>query len=222
MMSLGTSYRRRLLDADLARVTAGAGGRVVDIGGRRKARGTFRLPAGVIRIRVNLDPGDEPDVVGDAQALPLGEGCADWVMCVETLEYVQAPEHAVAELARVLRAGGHAVVSVPFLHRADAVTDRHRFTEARLRELLEQAGLTVVEVVAQGRFFTTLANMLRQATAGIGSRPLRWALAGCTVPLGGVLLRLDRVGGVRRSRLLSSFATGFLALAAKPDGGPRS
>jgi hypothetical protein len=32
------------------------------------------------------------------------------------------------------------------------------------------------------------------------------------------LVSLDRVGGVRRSPLLSSFATGFLALAAKPAG----
>lgn len=218
MMALGTSYRRRLLDADLARATAGVGGRVLDVGGRRKVRGTFRLPTGVAAVRVNVDPGEGPDVVGDAQALPLRDGSADWVVCIETLEYVEAPDRAVAELARVLRAGGHAVVSVPFLHRADAATDRHRFTETRLRELLEQAGLTVVEIVAQGRFFTTLANMLRQATAGVGFRPLRWALAGCTVPLGVVLVSLDRVGGVRRSPLLSSFATGFLALAAKPGG----
>jgi SAM-dependent methyltransferase len=219
MTELGTSYRRMLLDAELARVAAGLGGRGLDVGGRRRPRGRFRAPAGTTR--VNLDPRERPTVVADAQALPLRAGAVDWVLCLETLEYVEAPERAVAELARVLRAGGLALVSVPFLHRADAAADRHRFTEARLRELLEQAGLAVREVVAQGRFFTALANMLRQATAHVGSRPLRWALASCTLPLGGVLVRLDRLARVRRSAFLSSFTTGHLAVATKRASGPQ-
>ncbi len=219
MTELGTSYRRMLLDAELARVAAGLGGRGLDVGGRRRPRGRFRAPAGTTR--VNLDPRERPTVVADAQALPLRAGAVDWVLCLETLEYVEAPERAVAELARVLRAGGLALVSVPFLHRADAAADRHRFTEARLRELLEQAGLAVREVVAQGRFFTALANMLRQATAHVGSRPLRWALASCTLPLGGVLVRLDRLARVRRSAFLSSFTTGYLAVATKRASGPQ-
>jgi SAM-dependent methyltransferase len=217
--SLGTSYRRMLLDAELTRVTVGLRGRVLDVGGRRRARGSFRAPAGAAWIRINVDAREGPDVVGDAQALPVRGGTADTVLCLETLEYVEAPERAVAELARVLRPGGRAVVSVPFLHRADSATDRHRFTETRLRELLEQGGLTVVEIVAQGRFFTALANMLRQATAGVGPRPLRWALAGCTLPLGAALLRLDRLRRVRHSAFLCSFATGFLAQATKPAPG---
>lgn len=218
MTPLGTSYRRRLLDAELARLTAGVTGRVLDVGGRRRARGRFRPPAGVAWVRLNVDPRDEPDVVADAQALPVAAGVVDWVVCLETLEYVETPARAVAELGRVLRVGGHALVSVPFLHRADAVTDRHRFTETALRELLQSAGLVVVEIVAQGRFFTVLANMLLQATAAVGPRPLRWALASCTVPLGAALVRLDGVRRVRRSPLLASFTTGFVALAVK---GPR-
>jgi SAM-dependent methyltransferase len=219
MTPLGTSYRRMLLDAELDRVASGLRGRVLDVGGRRQARGRFRAPAGAAWLRVNIDARERPDVVADAEALPLRAASADSVLCLETLEYVAAPERAAAELARVLRAGGRAVVSVPFLHRADAASDRHRFTEARLRELLERAGLVIIEVIPQGRFFTTLANMLRQATARVGSRPLRWALAGCTLPVGTALVRLDRLGRVRRSAFLSSFSTGYLAVAGKPAEG---
>lgn len=221
MIQLGTTYRRRLLDADLTRATAGVGGRVVDVGGRRQPRGGFRLPPGVSATRVNLDPSAGADVVADAQALPVRAASADWVLCLETLEYVEAPECAVSELARVVRPGGRVVVSVPFLHRADAAADRHRFTEARVRELLEGAGLTIIEISAQGRFFTTLANMLRQATAAVGWRPLRWALAGWTTPFGALLLQVDRLGPVRRSPFLGSFTTGFLALARKPASSHR-
>jgi hypothetical protein len=62
--------------------------------------------------------------------------------------------------------------------------------------------------------------MLRQASAAARSRPLRWAMAGWTVPLGMVLLRLDRLGPVRRSPFLGSFSTGFVAIARKPAPPP--
>jgi len=219
---LGITYRRALLDTQLKKLVAATlGGRVLDVGGRRKVRGRFRPPAEIVWIRVNTDPRAKPDIVADAQALPIRSGTEECVVCLETLEYVESPEVAVAEMSRVLRPGGRVLVSVPLLHRVDSAIDRHRFTETRLRELLEGAGLGVVEITPQGLFFTTLANMLREATAAIASRPLRWAVAMCTVPLGATLLRLDRLPAVRRSVFLSSFTTGFLGVAIKPgDGGP--
>ena len=216
MTPLGTSHRRRLLDADLARATAGLAGPVLDVGGRRHGRGRFRPPEGVRWIRLNVDPAAAPDVVADAQALPIRSGALAAAVCLETLEYVEAPERAVAELARVLRLGGRAVVSVPFLHRADADTDRHRFTATGLREALGRAGLAVVEVAPQGRFFTVLANMLGQATARLPTRLARWGVGALTVPLGELLVRVDELGAVRRSAFLSSFSTGYLAVARKP------
>jgi SAM-dependent methyltransferase len=217
---IGITYRRALLDTQLTKLAAATlGGRVLDVGGRRQVRGRFRPPAGIVWIRVNIDPGAQPDIVADAQALPVRSGTEECVVCLETLEYVHDPDVAVAEMSRVLRPGGRLLVSVPLLHRVDSATDRHRFTGTRLRELLEGAGLGVVEITPQGRFFTTLANMLREATAAIASRPLRWAVATCTVPLGAVLLRIDRLSAVRRSGFLSSFTTGFLGVAVKPGGG---
>jgi SAM-dependent methyltransferase len=216
MTPLGTSHRRRLLDADLARVTAGLAGSVLDVGGRRRGRGGFHPPDGVRWIRLNVDAAAAPDIVADAHALPIRSGALDAAVCLETLEYVEAPERAVVELARVLRAGGRALVSTPFLHRADAATDRRRFTAAGLREVLERAGLVVVEVAPQGRFFTVLANMLRQATAALPARLARWGVGALTIPLGGLLVRLDGLDAVRRSPFLASFSTGYLAVARKP------
>ena len=69
--------------------------------------------------------------------------------------------------------------------------------------------------MAQGRFFATLANQLRQAAAHVGSRPIRWLVGAGLVPLAALLIALDGLGPVRRSPFLSSFATGFVALARK-------
>ena len=217
VLPLGLSYRRMLLDVELGRLASGLGGMVLEIGAKRVARGRWRPPLERVRrwVRLNLEPDECPDVVGDALGLPVRDASVDWVVCVEVLQYVLSPEAAMGEIARVLAPGGAAVVAVPFFHRADGPTDRHRFTELRARELVEGAGLRTLALVAQGRFFATLANQLRQAAAHVGSRPVRWLLGAGLVPLAALLIALDGLGPVRRSPFLSSFATGFVALARK-------
>lgn len=216
-LSLGYSYRRALLDEALEAWSASLSGVVLDVGGRRVPRGRFVPPLGQVTrwTRVNLDPAEQPDIMADASALPVRDKAVDSVLCLEVLQYVDRPEAVVAEVARVLVPAGSAVLSTPFLHRADAPTDRHRFTKSRLRELVEMAGLQVIQISPQGLFFTTLANLLRQATARIPLRVLRYAVAAIVVPLSGLLLGLDRMAIVRRSAFFSSFTTGFLVVARK-------
>lgn len=216
-LPLGYSYRRALLDEALGKWGSSLRGVVLDVGGKRVLRGRFAPPTGSVKrwTRLNLDPAEQPDIVADAQALPVRDKAADSVICLEVLQYVERPEKAVAEITRVLAPDGTALISAPFLHRADALTDRHRFTEVRLRELIEQAGLRIVQISAQGFFFTTLANIVRQATARIPLRALRYAVAALVTPLSGLLLGLDRLAVVRRSAFLSSFTTGFLVVARK-------
>lgn len=217
MSPLGVSARRALLDDELDRLAPTLAGVVADLGGRRQGRGRFAAPVARCRrwVRVNIEPREEPDVLADVAALPLRDASLDAVLCLETLQYVARPETAVAEIARVLASDGQAIVSVPFLHRADAPTDRHRFTETRLRELAAGAALEVVRVAPQGAFFTVLANLLRQATARIPARPLRYAAAAFVLPLAAALRGVDRLAVVRRSVFLASFTTGYLLVVRK-------
>jgi SAM-dependent methyltransferase len=220
MQPLGLSYRRMLLDAELERLTSGLGGVVVEIGAKRVARGRWRPPFTRVRrwVQLNLDRGERPDVVADALALPLRDATVDGIVCVEVLQYVLSPDTAMREVARVLVPGGSVVLSVPFLHRADGPDDRHRFTARRVRELIEGAGLRVATLAPQGYLFTTVANQLRQAAAHVASRPLRWVVGAGAIPLGALLLGLDRLGHVRHSPFLSTFSTGFVAVGRKNSG----
>lgn len=216
MLPLGISYRRALLDAELERLGRSLGGVVLDVGGRRTPRGRFVPPVAQCRrwAVINIEARERPDVAADATALPFRDGAADAVLCIEVLQYVDRPEVAVAEIARVLAPAGTAIVTAPLLHRVDAATDRHRFTQMRLRELLEGAGLKIVASIPQGFFFTTLANFLRQAAAATRG-PLRYAAAALVIPAAVILVALDRLPPVRRSPFFSSFTTGFLVLARK-------
>jgi SAM-dependent methyltransferase len=64
---------------------------------------------------------------GDAGALPFAPGAFDRVYCSEVLEHLVDPRAAVAEIVRVLKPGGVAVLSVPneaLINRAKAMLRR--------------------------------------------------------------------------------------------------
>jgi SAM-dependent methyltransferase len=102
------------------------------------------LAARVARIRgcavvsIDLDPARGPDVVVDACDLRcFADGSFDAVFALEVLEHVTAPDRALLEVHRVLRADGLLVVSTPFVFEIhDAPHDYYRFTEHGLRYLM--------------------------------------------------------------------------------------
>lgn len=217
-LPLSVSYRRALLDAELERLAPSLTGSVLDVGAKRIPRGRFVPPVSQVRrwTRVNLDPAERPDIVADAAALPVRDKSVDWVLCVEVLQYVESPEAVMAELARVLVPAGTLILAAPFIHRADSPADRHRFTEVRLRELVERAGLHIIQMTRQGLFFTALANLLRQGVTRLRPALLRYVVAALVLPLAGIGRAVERTAAARRSPFLSSVATGFFLTARKP------
>jgi SAM-dependent methyltransferase len=86
---------------------------------------------------VGLDIDDRhgvADVVTDA-FLPFPDESFDLVLCAEAFHYVGDPAAGVAELRRVLRHGGTAVVSVPLVWEYDPTILEHRFTGPELEHL---------------------------------------------------------------------------------------
>lgn len=85
---------------------------------------------------------------GDMHALPLGDACMDWVLCLQVLPYSERPESALIEAARVLRPGGRLLLTALAAHRHHgAITPfGHRNlgqTAEELQRWSDQAGLNV-------------------------------------------------------------------------------
>ena len=209
---LGTSYRRRLIDADLETVKAGFAGRVLDIGGGRR-RGSFQAPSEARWVVADVSRAGRPHVCADVQALPFRDAAFDAIKITEVLEHVPDTAAALRECRRVLRPGGRLVATAPFLERLHG--DPHdyvRYTDAMWRRLLAESGLTADSVTPQGGYFTQLAGMLRFLVqqAPIGLRHAGYA----RFPLLDLLARIDRLARVRHSAL-ASFVGGYLIMAKR-------
>lgn len=133
----------------IAWMNAAASGRVLDIGcADRWMEG--HLPKGCEYLGLDYPPtghdlyGSRPDVFADAARLPFCDASVDTVLIIEVLEHLRHPAEALAEIARVLRPQGRALVSIPFLYPIhDAPHDYQRLTSHGLCRDMEAAGLRI-------------------------------------------------------------------------------
>lgn len=214
---LGYSVRRKLLDEDLEAVKARIRGSVLEVGcGTVGRRGRFRPPFEQTEdwTYVDLRRSAEPTIQADVEHLPFYTAHFDTVMCLEVLEYVPHPGFALSELRRVLKPGGTLIVSTPFLHRADALQDKWRFTEHGLHSMLKQNGFRVDNTSRQGAALAVVVNILKYAVSSVPKTLWRKALGALAyVPLW-ALLGMDGPSS-KLLPVLGTFSTGFLLVAVK-------
>jgi SAM-dependent methyltransferase len=88
-------------------------------------------------VGTDLHPGPGVDRVEDLRRLSFADASVGTAICLETLEHCEDPLAACRELARVVRPGGCAIVSAPFLIGIHAYPeDFFRFTPSAMCSLL--------------------------------------------------------------------------------------
>ncbi|HKX30938.1 MAG TPA: class I SAM-dependent methyltransferase [Blastocatellia bacterium] len=111
---------------------------------------------------VDLGVGDpswefKVSALADLHQLPFRSGSFDKIICNQVLEHLDEPDSALRELARVLRPGGRAFISVPFVwHLHQEPYDRYRFTRTALEYLIEKHGLKADLICPMGGYFSVL------------------------------------------------------------------
>lgn len=140
---LGHGVPRRLLNHTLTEFARQVppGARTLEIGcGYYDHRPLFaeRL------LRVDLYTEHDPDVGGDALALPIADDRIDASICISVLEHVHDPYQAVREWHRVTAPGGRVLAWIPFFFGVHGYPgDVSRFTEEGARHLFTRAGFEI-------------------------------------------------------------------------------
>ncbi len=93
--------------------------------------------------------GPQEVIAGAADALPFGDASFDLVTALDVLEHLDCDQKGVAELHRVLKPGGHVLITVPayrFLWSIhdEALGHRRRYVASELHALLNAGGFEVL------------------------------------------------------------------------------
>ena len=123
------------------------------------------------------------DIYYDGLTIPLEDASFDGVLSTQTLEHVPNPERIVAEWARILRPGGHLLLTLPFMWPEHEMPyDFQRYTTNGLQAILKNGGF---EIISQERLLRDCRAPAQLFLAWLydslqfGSRKLLTQLAMC-------------------------------------------
>jgi SAM-dependent methyltransferase len=191
-------------------------GKVLDVGAGERARYNDLFTFDKY-IKMDVTEGPNVDVVGSADKMPFGDGEFDSVVCTQVFEHLVQPNLAAKEVARVLKSGGHLLITVPQMNELhEEPHDYFRYTKYGLISLFENAGLDMVSMEARGGFWTLLAQIkIRYITDlfNLYQHPLLGAIAGKIFRIGGEFaFWLDRLD---KSKANHTHTIGWCAVVKK-------
>lgn len=156
-----------------------ASGRLIDIGCGQKPYA--ELTKRYVTEHVGVDHSGSPhgkhnvDLLGTAYAIPAVDESFDSALCTAVLEHLEEPEQALRECNRVLKPGGVAIYSVPFIwHLHEEPRDFYRFTKYGLEYLFRKTGFDVIEIKALSGFWVTFGQLSVYNLYRFNRGPLRW------------------------------------------------
>jgi SAM-dependent methyltransferase len=167
------------LSAFLAEHFQERGAALLDLGAGSKPYSQIYEP--YFERTVSLDVGHSPhgteavDVIASADDLPFEEGRFDCIICTEVLEHCRDPALVMSEIRRVLRPGGVALITTPFMKGLHEMPyDYYRYTPPALRDLADRAGLEVLALEHRGDMLAVGLSIASYPLTKALSRPGPW------------------------------------------------
>jgi len=166
-------------------------------------------------------------------SVPLESSSADCVLATSVLEHIREPDRLFAEIHRILRTDGCAILSVPFLyHVHEEPHDYFRYTRQGLEYLSRETGFVIVSLESFGNAPGVLADTgskalyllvqsLRRAPVGIVFSPLKRVTAAVLRVFQYVMFAVFGIGWIRRvmakTGLSDAFPLGYVMVIKKVE-----
>lgn len=153
------------------------------------------------------------DRFGTAYELPAQDEEFDYALCTAVLEHLEEPEQALRECHRVLKRGGVAIYSVPFIwHLHEEPRDFYRFSKYGLKYLFEKAGFEIVEIKALSGFWVTFGQLFVYNIYRFNRGPLRYipVIPALCLIIQGASYLLDKIDKTEQWTWM------YMAVARKP------
>jgi SAM-dependent methyltransferase len=115
------------------------------------------------------------DLFGTAYEIPVQDNHFDSAICTAVLEHLEEPEMALQECYRILKTGGNAIYSIPFIwHLHEEPRDFFRYSKYGIKYLFEKVGFEVTELKALSGFWVTFGQLFVYNLYRFNRGPFRW------------------------------------------------
>ncbi len=167
-------------------------------------------------VRLDISPDCEPDIVADAQNIPLPDQSFDSIISTQGLEHMTNPLKAILEFYRLLKENGYCLVTVPFFNELhEEPHDYWRFTQYSLEMMFKEAGFKVVSIEPRGGFFSVIAQLFtRYLINRLSLFSTKWGRFANPLlrAFGLSMIWLDRIDGSLSNK---KFCIGWIAVVKK-------
>lgn len=136
------------------------------------------------------------DLFGTAYEIPSDDETFDSAICTAVLEHLEEPEQAIRECHRVLKPGGTAIYSVPFIwHLHEEPRDFYRYSKYGLKYLFEKSDFEVLEIIPLSGFWVTFGQLFVYYIYRFNRGPLRYVpiIPALGLIIQGISYLLDRI-----------------------------
>lgn len=135
-------------------------GRLIDIGCGEKPLAS--LAEKYVSSHVGVDHAetlhrkDKIDIFAPSHDIPVDDESFDCALCTAVLEHVEEPGQSIAECSRILKCGGVAIYTAPFIWNLhEEPRDFFRFSKYGLAYLFQTNGFQILELKALSGFWVT-------------------------------------------------------------------
>jgi len=104
------------------------------------------------------------DIISDITSIPEPDGSFDAVICIEVFEHLSDPLLAIKEFSRLIKRGGHLVITAPFCSLTHFAPYHFSsgFNSYYYQEHLPKSGFEIIEITPNGNYFEFIAQEIRR------------------------------------------------------------